>query len=63
MLVRTVKDGRPVYFTVALPDVDAYGNATAENLKRAIDEVLTNKVIIPAERYIKLCQQQQMGLL
>ena len=54
VLVRTVKDGKPVYFTVALQDMDAYGDANAENLKVAIDDVFATKVAISVQRYTKL---------
>ena len=58
VLVRLIKDGIPTNFTtnftVALVDMDAYGDANARNLKRAINDVFRLKVALPAERYIKL---------
>ena len=54
VLVRIVKDGVPTYFVVALVDMDVYGDATAQNLKRAIDDVFRVKVPIEADRYTKL---------
>ena len=53
VLVRLMKDGVPTYFTVALVDMDAYGDANAANLKTAIDDVFVGKVAIPPERYTK----------
>ena len=51
VLVRTVRDGCVVTLVAALQDVDEYGDATAENLKRAIDDVFQKKVPLPQDRY------------
>ena len=49
ILIRLERGGLPVYYVLSLADMDAYGDATAENLKTAIDEAFT-KLQIPQER-------------
>eukprot|EP00117_Sycon_ciliatum_P050508 scpid58576/ scgid0727/ len=44
VLVRLVKEGEPVFFTLALMNVDDYGDATANNLKTAIDDSFRGEV-------------------
>ncbi|CAM1313488.1 Uncharacterised protein r2_g2404 [Pycnogonum litorale] len=39
VIIRVVKDGEPVYYCVSLQDIDKFGDATSENLKRCIDYV------------------------
>lgn len=51
VLVRVVKDGVARYFCVGLADIDAYGNANAENLKRALDDVFLQKIKISEDLY------------
>jgi hypothetical protein len=51
VMVRTVNDGVPVFYVVALVDMDSYGNANADNLKKAIDEVFLEKLGLPQATY------------
>jgi len=51
ILFRTSTNGNPVHYAVALQNIDTYGDATANNLKKSIDDVFLKKVPIPAEHY------------
>ena len=51
--IRVVKDGAPTYLCVALENIDDYGHATADNLKRAIDQVFLEKIGISKSDYQK----------
>lgn len=53
VMVRVVKDGEPVYFVVALEDIDSYGDATAEHLHKSMDHALQEMVKLPLEHYTK----------
>ena len=46
-----VGGGIPVYYCVALQDVDEYGDANADNLKICIDDCFLEKVHITRETY------------
>lgn len=52
VLVRTVRDGVPVYYAIALQDIDEFGAANAENLKKSIDEAFSSKLKLPNERWV-----------
>jgi hypothetical protein len=47
---RMVRGGIPVCYAAALQDVDSYGDATAENIKRSIDSTFLNKLDCKPER-------------
>lgn len=53
VMVRVVKDGRPVYFVVALEDIDSFGDATAENLHKSIDHAFQQNLKIANVKYTK----------
>lgn len=50
VFVRVVRGGLPVYYVVALQDIDEYGNATAEHIKSAIDDAFMQKIHCSEER-------------
>ena len=43
--MRLLKDGHPTYLMKALADVDEYGDATVNNLKRAVDDAFAGKCV------------------
>ena len=45
VLVRLLKDGHPTCLMKALADVDEYGDATVNNLKRAVDDAFAGKCV------------------
>lgn len=51
--VRALKSGLPVFYCVSLQNIDNYGDANAENLKRSIDNTFQSnqQVVIPHEAY------------
>ena len=49
IFLRTVKGGRPLFFCVALENVDDYGDATADYLKKSIENALLTKLKMSAE--------------
>lgn len=51
VMVRVVKAGHPVYFTAALEDIDAFGDANAENLFKSINDAIETKLEIPHGHY------------
>lgn len=51
VMVRVVHNGEAKYYTVALKNMDQYGSANADNLKKAIDDVFTGAV--PVHEYTK----------
>ena len=51
VFVRVVHNGAPAYFAVALQDIDSYGAANSENLKRAVDDVFTKNLKMTEEQY------------
>ena len=51
VMVRVVRSGRAMYFVVALEDIDSYGDATAENLLKSIDNAFQCKLNIPLAKY------------
>ena len=55
VLVRVVRNGMPVFYSVALQDIDEFGDANADNLTRQIDDTFLNKskVAIPRDQYTK----------
>ena len=55
VFARTLKNGAPIYYCVALQDIDAFGDANAENVKASIDDVFQNpeKIHISAESFQK----------
>ena len=44
VMVRVTDDGLPKFFVVGLIDLDKYGNATADHLKEAIDDLFINQL-------------------
>ena len=54
VLVRVAKSGIPTYFMAALQNIDDYGDATANNLKRSIDNTFRELVKVPDIIYNKL---------
>ena len=50
VMVKTVRNGLPVYYVVALQDIDEFADATADNLKAFIDAAFKGKLKIPGER-------------
>ena len=54
VMVRTVKNGAPAYFVASLQNVDDYGDASAINLKKCIDDTFKNVLKMSEERYTKL---------
>ena len=54
VLIRLVRGGIPVYYCVALQDVDKYGDANADNLKSCIDDCFLEKLHITRETYTKI---------
>ena len=53
IFIRTVRSGSPVSFIVGLQDVGDFGDPNASNLKRSIDDIFENKVVIPHDKYVK----------
>ena len=53
VLVRCVKDGQPVFLTLALQNIDDYGDATADHLKASLDDLFQD-LNVPADVYSKL---------
>lgn len=51
VFVRVVRDGVPVYFVASLQDIDSYGDATAENLFKSINNTFEDKVKITPDSY------------
>ena len=43
-MARVVKNGEVAHLVVALENVDAYGDATGDNIKKAIDNAFLNKL-------------------
>lgn len=54
VLVRILKDGKPVYFLIALQDIDEYGDPTAEHIKDAIDDAFRKKINMDPSLYTSL---------
>lgn len=52
VFVRVLHKGAPVYFVVALQDMDSYGAVNAENLKQAIDDVFMKNLKLSEEHYL-----------
>ena len=50
ILVQTVKNGLATYYVIALQDMDEYGNADTNNLKKAIDDAFQKNLKIPQEK-------------
>ena len=50
LIVRMEKSGIPCYYVVGLRDIDEFGNASADNLKRSIDAAFKETLKIPEER-------------
>jgi hypothetical protein len=50
VFVRVVRGGIPVYYVLALQDIDEYGDATAEHVKTAIDDAFIQKIHCSEER-------------
>ncbi|ELU04632.1 hypothetical protein CAPTEDRAFT_198081 [Capitella teleta] len=55
VLVRLVRDGEVLHLVVALQNVDAYGDANAENVKAAIDDAFLKKLGMTADNYKNSC--------
>lgn len=53
ILVRTMKDGKPVFLTAGLQNIDDYGDANAVNLKRVIDDTFIDDLAVHQEIYCK----------
>lgn len=53
VLIRVVRGGIPLYYCVSLADMDAWGDANADNLKLAIDDVFEKLSIPTDDCYIK----------
>lgn len=49
--IRCVRNGVATYFMVALEDISDYGDATADNVKKAMENSFINKLKISKERY------------
>ncbi|XP_014667320.1 PREDICTED: zinc finger protein 862-like [Priapulus caudatus] len=52
VFVRLVRGGIPLYYCVALQDLSEYGDSTAENIKKAIDDAFIHKLNIPEASYV-----------
>ncbi len=55
VMVLTVRDGAPVCYVAALQEVDEWGDATAINLKAAIDAVFIKKLEIQDKYLVCHC--------
>ncbi|ELU17034.1 hypothetical protein CAPTEDRAFT_197734, partial [Capitella teleta] len=55
VLVRLVRDKEVLHLVVALQNVDAYGDANAENVKAAIDDAFLKKLGMTADNYKNSC--------
>ncbi len=55
ILVRVVDGGEPKYFMVALQNMDEYGSANSDNLKKAIDDVFQQIIDVKQYREKVVC--------
>ncbi len=53
ILVRTERNGIPVYFVSSLLEMADYGGANANSIKKAIDQVFCEKMHLDEESYLK----------
>ncbi|XP_050392676.1 uncharacterized protein LOC126811174 [Patella vulgata] len=54
VLIRVVRDGKPIFACAALQDIDDYGDADASNIKQAIDDAFAySKLNIGRDEYVK----------
>lgn len=53
VLVRVLRHGAPIFYCAALQDIDSFGDANADNLKKSIDDTFTNasKLGLPAAEF------------
>jgi hypothetical protein len=52
IFLRTIKDGNPVFFCVALENIDDYGDATSDNLKKSVENALIEKLKMTKEAMV-----------
>ena len=53
--VRVVKDGLPTYYCTGLQELGQHGGGDAESIKKAIDNVFTDKLNMKSEEYQYKC--------
>lgn len=51
VLIREARGGHPRYFLAGLQEMDDYGSADSDNLKKTIDDVFLENLRIPQEDY------------
>jgi hypothetical protein len=52
VMARIVDEGLPKYYVVGLIDMDNYGNANSDNLKKAIDNLFLVQLNLPEDAFI-----------
>ena len=52
VLVRTERNGVPVYFVASILEMSQYGGTDADSIKKAIDDVFVEKLFLDEDQYI-----------
>ena len=52
VLVRTERNGIPVYFVASILEMSQYGGTDADSIKKAIDDVFVEKLFLDEDQYV-----------
>ena len=52
VLVRTERNGVPVYFVASILEMSQYGGTDADSIKKAIDDVFVEKLFLDEDQYV-----------